>query len=93
MSRIISLAEISLSQNVLESQEENQNSTRSKITAETDFEKMRDALSVIAERTRLGNITETSLKKNLTQFRKEIKTYKEKTKISTADNTFLFARP
>jgi len=43
--------------------------------------KMRDALSVIAERTRLGDITETSLKESLSQFRKEIKTFKEKNKI------------
>lgn len=47
-----------------------------------DFDKkMRDALSVIAEQARLGDITETSLTDSLTQFRKEIKTFKEKNKI------------
>lgn len=47
-----------------------------------DFDKkMRDALSVIAEQARLGDITDTSLDDSLTQFRKEIKTFKEKNKI------------
>ena len=47
--------------------------------------KTRDALSVIAERTGLGNVTEASLANSLAQFRKEIKTFKEKNKISYSE--------
>ena len=51
-----------------------------------DFDKkMRDTLSVIAEQARLGDITETSLANSLAQFRKEIKTFKEKNKISYSE--------
>ncbi len=38
-------------------------------------------LSVIAQQARLGNITESFLKENLTQFQKEIKQFKKKNKI------------
>lgn len=44
--------------------------------------KMRDALSVIAEQARLGDITETSLNESLSQFRKEIKPFKEENNIN-----------
>ena len=48
-----------------------------------DFDENKRAdLSVIAEQARLGNITETTLNQNLTQFQKEIKTFKEKNKIN-----------
>lgn len=47
-----------------------------------DFDKKkRDALSVIAKTTRLGNITESSLKDSIAQFRKTVKSFKEKHKI------------
>ena len=46
-----------------------------------DRKKMRDDLPVIAQRTRLGNITEKSLTDNLSQFRKNVKEYREKNKI------------
>ena len=43
-----------------------------------DFDtKKRDDLSVIAESAGLGNITKSSLEKSLTQFRKEIKSFKK----------------
>lgn len=47
--------------------------------------KIREDLSVIAQRTRLSNITETSLNESLTQFRKEIKSFREKNKINYSD--------
>lgn len=43
--------------------------------------KMRDSLSVIAQSIKLGNITEASLNASLTQFRKEIKDFKDENKI------------
>ena len=46
-----------------------------------DRKKIRDDLPVIAQRTRLGNITEKSLNTNLSQFRKEVKAYREKNNI------------
>ena len=47
-----------------------------------DFDKkMRDSLSVIANQARVGDITEASLNANLSHFRKEIKSFREKNKI------------
>lgn len=42
---------------------------------------MSDDLPVIAQRSRLGNVTASSLNKNLTQFQKEVKDYRAKNKI------------
>ena len=42
---------------------------------------MRDVLPVTAQLSTLGSITETSLKQNVSQFRKEVKSFKEKNKI------------
>ena len=50
-----------------------------------DRKKMRDDLLVIAQRTRLSNITEKSLNDNLSQFRKEVKEYREKNNILYSD--------
>ena len=48
-----------------------------------DFNKeMRDELSVIANPAGVGNITDSSLTDNLTRFPKEIKSFKEKNRIS-----------
>lgn len=47
--------------------------------------KKRDDLSVIAESAGLGNITKSSLEKSLSQFLKEIKSFREKNKIQYAD--------
>jgi hypothetical protein len=48
-----------------------------------DYDKSkRDDLSVIAQTTSLGNITTSSLEHNLSQFKKEINTFKQKNKIS-----------
>ena len=53
-----------------------------------DFDtKKRDDLSVIAESAGLGNITKSSLEKSLTQFRKEIKSFKKKMAFNTDPST------
>ena len=41
--------------------------------------KMRDDLSVIANQARVGDITDASLNESLSQFRKEINAFREKT--------------
>ena len=47
-----------------------------------DFDKkMRDSLSVIANQARVGDITDASLNANLSHFRKEIKSFREKNHI------------
>ena len=47
-----------------------------------DFDKkMRDSLSVIANQARVGDITDASLNANLSHFRKEIKSFREKNNI------------
>ncbi len=43
---------------------------------------MRDVLPVTAQLSTLGSITETSLKQNVSQFQKEVKSFKEKNKIN-----------
>ena len=40
---------------------------------------------MIANHTRVGNITVSSLEKNVSQFRKEVKAFKEKNKIRYSD--------
>ena len=51
-----------------------------------DFDKKkRSYLSVIAQTVNLGNITEVSLEENLSQFREEIKVFKEKNKINYSE--------
>lgn len=51
-----------------------------------DYDKTKkDDLSVIAQTTSLGNITESSLYKSLAQFKKEINSFKEKNKIKYSD--------
>lgn len=53
-----------------------------------DFDKnKRTGLSVIAQRTRLGNITEGSLAESISQFRKKINAFKQKNKISYSRKT------
>ena len=47
--------------------------------------KKRDDLSVIAESAGLGNITKSSLENNLSRFKKEVKSFREKNKISYQD--------
>ena len=58
--------------------------------------KKRDDLSVIAQTTSLGNITTSSLKHNLSQFKKEINSFKTNNKMSyqsryTSDYDYLSA--
>lgn len=47
-----------------------------------DRKKMREDLPVIAQHTRLGNITENSLNESLSQFRKKVNSFREKNKIT-----------
>ena len=46
--------------------------------------KKRDTLSVMAEQARRGNITEASLRQNIAQFRKLVKTFRGKNRIGSA---------
>ena len=68
-----------------------------------DRKKIRDDLSVIAQRTRLGNITEKSLNDNLSQFRKKVNQFREKNgilyskrvsneELASADDTALYIK-
>lgn len=63
-----------------------QNAIEQKKVIDYDAKKRND-LSVIAENVNLGNITVSFLNKNLSQFKKEINSFKEKNKISYQDRT------
>ena len=52
---------------------------------ESSLNNNRNELSVIAKNVNLGNITPSFLNNNLTQFKKEINSFKDKNKINYSD--------